>query len=158
MSIESEYRSLTSDELNDALSDLNKLLPLVNQRRPPEQALSTQCCEELYILLTGSPPPMEKLGQVVLSDTLANAVAGGNLIKDSERMDGPFLGRVRYLTAGQVQEIAEKLNPLTYEELSRKNIVESVDDDEMAEEFAAFRDFFSCAAGNGNAVLSYFTD
>ncbi|GEM_PF-942885 len=158
MSIESEYLSLTAEELDEIISDINKLKPAITKQRNDQDRLFTQCCEELHILLTGDVPPMEKLAQAMLSSTLANAVAGGNLIDGSEEIDGPFLGRVRYLTAAEVKEAMRELDTLTFEELAEQNAVEGIDEEDLAEEFAAFKNFYSHAASGDRAVLSFFTD
>jgi hypothetical protein len=94
------------------------------------------------------------LGQVVLADALSNAVAGGHLIMGSEQLDGPYLGRLRYLTVDEVEEAARQLQSLNYDEL---NEAEEFDED-IAEEFEAFRQFYVHAADSAKAVVSYFTD
>lgn len=158
MSIESEYLSISSEELDELISNIEQLKSSIAKPRPDEDRLFTQCCDELHILLTGEVPPMEKLGRAELSGTLANAVAGGNLIDGSEEVDGPFLGRVRYLTAEQVKETVRELDTLTFEELAGRNTVEGIDEEDLAEEFAAFQNFYNLAAANDNAVLAFFTD
>ncbi len=158
MSIESEYLSVTAEELDEIINDITKLKPAITKQRNDQDRLFTQCCDELHILLTGEVTPMEKLGRAELSGTLANAVAGGNLIDGSEEIDGPFLGRVRYLTAEQVKETVRELDTLTFEELAEQNAVEGIDEEDLAEEFAAFQSFYNLAAANDNAVLAFFTD
>jgi len=107
---------------------------------------------ELHKLLTGE----YALDRVKLrkesGDIFSTAIIAGRTVDGDSPSFGDF-GEC-YLTHEQVQEIAAKLKPLTYENLSTKNKVETgVGEENMRELFDSFKAFFVDAASEKEAVI-----